>query len=126
MRVFVTKAFRRFQRKERIDDAALCEAVARAERGIIDADLGRGLIKQRVARKGYGRSGGFRTIIAYRMAERSVFMFGFAKSRQTNLNAADERDLADYGRMLLGLGDDGIETIVAGDELKEIECDGKN
>ncbi len=122
MRVFVTKAFRRFQRKEGIDALALCEAVARAERGIIDADLGAGLIKQRVARKGRGRSGGFRTIIAYRTAERSVFIYGFAKSRQANLNAADQRDLADYGGMLLRLDDDGIETIVAGDELKEIAC----
>ena len=80
------------------------------------------LIKQRVARKGRGRSGGFRTIIAYRTAERSVFIYGFAKSRQANLNAADQRDLADYGGMLLRLDDDGIETIVAGDELKEIAC----
>lgn len=52
MRVFVTKAFRRFQRKERIDDETLCEAISRAELGLIDADLGSGLIKQRVARVG--------------------------------------------------------------------------
>lgn len=51
-----------------------------------------------------------------------MFMYGFAKSRQANLNAADQRDLADYGGMLLRLDDDGIETIVTGDELKEIEC----
>jgi hypothetical protein len=122
VRVFVTKAFRRFQRKEQIDDAALCEAIARAELGIIDAELGRGLIKQRVARKGQGRSGGYRTIIAYRTAERSVFLFGFAKSRQSNLGVADERDLADYGAMLLSLDEDGIEIMLAGDELKEIGC----
>jgi hypothetical protein len=47
VRVFVTKSFRRFQRKERIADAALSEAVRRAERGLVDADLGHGLIKQR-------------------------------------------------------------------------------
>lgn len=120
--MFVTKVFRRFQRRDGIDEWALCEAVARAERGIIAADLGAGLIKQRVARKGRGRSGGFRTIIAYRTAVRSVFMSGSAKSRQANLNATDQRDLTDYGDMLLSLDDDGIETIVAGDELMEIEC----
>ena len=121
----MAKAFRRFQRKERIDDDALCEAIARAEHGLIDADLGAGLIKQRVARKGQGRSGGFRTIIAYRAAERSVFVYGFAKSARVNVSKADERDLADYGAMLLSLDDDGIETIMAGDELKEIDCDGE-
>ncbi|MFZ4806841.1 MAG: type II toxin-antitoxin system RelE/ParE family toxin [Hyphomicrobiaceae bacterium] len=122
MRVFATKAFRRFQRKEQIENSSLCEAILRAERGLVDADLGRGLIKQRVARKGQGRRGGFRTIVAYRAAERSVFMFGFANSRQANLSAADERDLADFGALLLGLGDAAIETMLMGDELKEVAC----
>jgi hypothetical protein len=122
VRVFATKAFQRFQRKEQIDDSSLCEAILRAERGLVDADLGRGLIKQRVAREGQGRRGGFRTIVAYRAAERSVFMFGFAKSRQANLSAADERDLADFGALLLGLGDAAIETMLMGDELKEVAC----
>jgi len=56
----------RFVRRERINDADLKEAIERAERGIIDADLGHGVIKQRVARTGQGRSGGFRMIVAYR------------------------------------------------------------
>lgn len=58
--------FERFARKQRIMDVALIEAVRRAERGQIDADLGGGVIKQRVARAGQGKSGGFRTIIPYR------------------------------------------------------------
>ena len=64
MRVFKTRAFARYARREQIDDAALVGAVRRAERGQIDADLGGGVIKQRVARPGAGRSGGFRTVIA--------------------------------------------------------------
>ena len=123
VRVYKTKAFRRFQRKERIEDTALGEAVRRAERGLIDADLGAGLIKQRVARKGQGRRSGFRTIIAYRTEVRSVFMYGFAKSGQANLSTADERDLADFGRMLLSLKANGIETLIIDNELEEIEFD---
>ena len=119
MRIFVTKAFVRFQRKERIDDAELIDAIMRAERGLIDADLGAGLIKQRVARTGQGRSGGLRTIIVYRKGQRSVFLFGFAKSRQANVDKADLRDLADYGAMLMRLNADAIATLLAGDELKE-------
>jgi len=65
-RVFKTRWFTRFAAKERITDDRLAEAVARAERGLIDADLGGGLIKQRVARAGKGKSGGYRTLIAYR------------------------------------------------------------
>ena len=103
MRVFRTKSFRRFQRKEGIADAALCEAVRRAERGLVDADLGHGLIKQRVARPGEGRRGGFRTVVAYRAGDRAVFLFGFAKSDQANLSQDDERDLKDYGALLLAV-----------------------
>ncbi len=58
MRVFKTKEFARFARKARIDDAALRDAIDRAERGLVDADLGGAVIKQRVPRKGRGRSGG--------------------------------------------------------------------
>lgn len=122
-RVFRTKIFSRFQRRERIADSALCDAVERAERGLVDADLGHGLIKQRVARPGQGRSGGYRTIIAYRSGDRAVFMFGFAKSQRANIADDDLRDLADFGMLLLAMDGEGIETMLAGDELKEVFCD---
>jgi len=125
LRVFATKSFRRFQRKEGISDGSLSEAIKRAERGLIDADLGRGLIKQRVARPGEGRRGGLRTVIAYRIGERAVFIFGFAKSDQANLSKADESDLKDYGALLLALDARGIDTMIAGRELTEVTCDEK-
>ncbi len=54
MRVFKTRWLGRFAKRQRITDASLLEAIERAERGIIDADLGGGLIKQRVGRPGQG------------------------------------------------------------------------
>ena len=92
MRIFATKIFARFARKERLDDKRLCEAILRAVRGSIDADLGANLIKQRVARPGGGRSGGYRTVIAYRASQRSVFLYGFAKNERDNI---DDRELDD-------------------------------
>lgn len=64
MRIFKTKWLVRFVRRERITDDNLREAIDGAERGIIDADLGGGLIKQRVARGGQGRSGIYRMMVA--------------------------------------------------------------
>jgi hypothetical protein len=98
VRVFKTKWFARFARKERISDQRLSEAVRRAEQGLIDADLGGGVIKQRIARPGAGRSGGYRALIAYRREARAVFLYGFAKSERDNveddeLNTA--RDIAE-------------------------------
>ena len=80
MRTFVTKAFRRFARAERISHERLLNAVDRANRGLVDAELGGGLVKQRVARPGQGRSGGYRTVIVLRRLEWAVFLYGFAKS----------------------------------------------
>jgi hypothetical protein len=59
---------------------ALVAAIDQANCGLIDADLGGGLIKQRVAREGGGKSGGYRTLVFFRHEERAIFAFGFAKS----------------------------------------------
>ena len=123
MQVFKTKVFGRFQRKERMSDASLTEAVDRAEQGLVDADLGHGLIKQRIARTGAGKSGGHRTIIAYRRGDRAVFLYGFAKSARDNIGADDLRELADYGELLLGLSEADEEGMVAEERLFEVKDD---
>jgi len=119
------EGFARFQRKHGVDDAALREAIARAERGLIDANLGHGLIKQRVARRSDGKRGGFRTIIAYRARDRSVFLYGFAKDQQANISREDERDPKDYGGMILALDARGLEIMMREDELTEVNDHGK-
>jgi hypothetical protein len=85
MRIFKTKWLARFARREGIDDQSLRAAIERAEQGLIDADLGGGLIKQRVARPGRGRSGGYRMIVGYRVKDRAVFLLGFAKNERENI-----------------------------------------
>lgn len=122
MRVFVVRSFRRWQRKERIGDDALCDAVARAENGIIDADLGGGLIKQRVARPGQGRSGGFRTLIGYSEKQRAVFLFGFAKNVRGNIDAAELDTWKAIGRDLLAAQTAGIDDMIAKGALTELDC----
>lgn len=85
MQIFKTKWFARFARREGIGDGALREAIAQAEQGLIDAKLGGDLIKQRVARSGEGKSGGYRTLIAFRVKNRAVFLYGFAKNERENV-----------------------------------------
>jgi hypothetical protein len=87
VRIFKTKLFARFARRERIPDSSLAEAIWRAGQGLVDANLGGGLIKQRVAREGQGRSGGHRTLIAYRSGDFAIFLFGFAKRDRDNIDA---------------------------------------
>jgi hypothetical protein len=124
-RIFKNGWFQRFARKEKLSDAALVEAVSRAEAGLIDADLGGGLIKQRVARPGGGRSGGYRTLIIFRGGDRAVFVFGFAKTTQANVSKADLAILKKAASETLGWSEDALDRLVAAGTLVEIE-DGKD
>ena len=120
MRSFKTKAFARRARQEGISDKQLHEAVERAARGLIDAELGGGLIKQRVARPGQGRSGGFRTIIAWRAKDRSIFVYAFAKNMRDNISDAELADLKDLAVLYLGYSSKEIDRAVAAGELFEV------
>ena len=123
MRVFVVKAFGRFQRREKISDPMLCTALANAGKGIIDAELGGEVIKQRVARKGQGKSGGYRTLIAFRRGKRAVFLYGFAKSQRANIRPDQLAELKLYAHRWLGLDNEKIARAIADDELREVFCD---
>jgi hypothetical protein len=123
LRVYKMKTFRRFQRKEGIEDEALREAIRPASRGLVGADLGGGLIKQRVARRGQGRSGGFRTLIAYRTGTRAVFLHGFAKSQRDNIADDELEALRQIGGNLLRAKQEELERMVADNRLTELTYD---
>jgi hypothetical protein len=121
MRIFQVKNMARFARKQRITDANLREAIDRAEQGQIDADLGGGLFKQRVARSGQGRSGGFRTILAYRASGRAVFLYGFAKNERGNIEDDELKALRAIGKNWLSATIEAIEQALKTGDLLEIE-----
>jgi hypothetical protein len=116
-------AFGRFARSQRISDASLCDAIRRAERGLIDADLGGGVIKQRVARVGQGRSGGFRTLIAYRAKTRSVFLFGFAKNERDNVDDDELTTLREIAKGWFAADVKGLAKAIAEGLIQEVTYD---
>jgi len=120
-RVFKTKWFQRFARKEEIADAALLEAIARAEKGRIDADLGGGVIRQRVARPGQGKSGGYRTIILFRQGERAVFMYGFAKSERDNIEDDEVKEFKEAAKHVLALTEKQLAALVRKGDFVEVK-----
>ena len=122
-RVFKTKWLARFARRERITDASLREAIERAECGLIDADLGGGLIKQRVAREGQGRSGGYRMLVAYRMQGRAVFLYGFAKSEQDNIEPDEMLSLREIAAAWLDADTERATAAIEAKERQEVEHD---
>jgi hypothetical protein len=120
MRVFKTRSVARYCRSEGITDEQLANAIARAERGIVDAALGGGLIKQRVARKGQGKSGGWRTLIAYRKGDRAVFLFGFAKNDLDNIGPDKLAAFKLAADAILKASDKAIELELARRQLEEV------
>jgi hypothetical protein len=122
-RIFKLKGFARFQRKERISDASLRKAIGSVEAGLVDADLGGGLVKQRLARTGQGKSGGYRTVIAVRRGDRAVFLYGFAKNERSNIDADELDEFRRLTRGYLALTAPQIAALIAEDELMELPDD---
>lgn len=124
MSVYKTKSFVRFARKVGLTDAQLAVAAALVIEGRYDADLGGGVFKQRVARAGGGKSGGFRTLIAFRVGASCFFVYGFAKNDMANVTKKALEALQDYATLLLSYGEHERAQSVARGELVELEVDG--
>ncbi len=124
MSVYVTKEFSRFARKVRLANAKLLQAAQDVAAGHYDADLGGGVFKQRVAREGGGKSGGFRTIILFRVGSHSFFAHGFAKSDKANVSVKELKALKRLADLLLGYSEEHLVVAQAAGELSEVESDG--
>ncbi len=123
MRIFRSRWFQRFSRKEGIADAALREAVARAEKGQIDADLGGEVIKQRIARPGHGRSKGYRAIILFRRGAKAFFVYGFAKSRRANIDDEEEEQFREAAKHVLALTDQQLAELLKRGDFMEVKSE---
>jgi hypothetical protein len=97
----------------------LRSAIDPAERGSVDADLGGGVIKQRSARAGQGRSGGYRFLIAYRAGERAVFLYGFAKNERENIDDDELATLREIAAAWLETNAKSLEHAIAEGILQE-------
>ena len=120
MTAFMTKAFARFARKAALAGESLRTAAAEVAAGDYDADLGGGVFKQRVARPGGGKSGGFRTIILFKTGGHSFFAHGFAKNEKANVSVKELKALKQLAAVYLGLSNEEIEAAEAAGELIEV------
>lgn len=121
MRIFKSRWFQRFARKEGIADAALREAVARAEKGQIDANLGGEVIKQRISRPGRGKSKGYRTIILFRRGAKAFFEYGFSKSRRANIHDDEEAHFKEAAKHILALTEKQLAELLKRGDFVEVK-----
>lgn len=121
-RVFRTRYFSRWMRKTLLTDMALCAAVVEMAAGLVDADLGGGVLKKRVVLPGRGKSGSARTLVATRKGQRWFFVFGFEKNERANITSTELEAVRRIGADLVGLTDDQLAAHLAGEAITEI-CD---
>ena len=122
MRIFKSKWFQRFARKEGIEDAALREAVHRAEKGQVDADLGGDVIKQRIARPGQGKSKGYGTIILFRRGAKAFFIYGFPKSQRANIDEDEEKQFKEAAKHVLSLTEEQLSELLKRGDFVEVKA----
>jgi len=127
MRIFKNKMFSKWAAKEGLDDDGLRAAVDEMARGLIDADLGGHVVKKRVAVGGRGKSGGVRTLLAYRVTDKAFFVYGFAKNARAKVSVEELAALKHLAKELLSYSDKALaEAIKDGAliELEEVENNG--
>ena len=121
-RVFKTRHFSRWMRKTELTDRALCAAVVEMTQGLIDADLGGGVVKKRIGLAGRGKRGGARPLIATNKANRWFFVYGFEKNDRDNIADDELEALQDIARVLLARTGRQLDEAVGDGSLQEI-CD---
>lgn len=126
MPVYKTKWFDRWARKEGLTASSLCAAVHEMMLGLVDADLGGGLVKKRMGRPGQGKRGGYRTLVATNMGNRWVFVFGFPKNERGNIDRDETEALKRLAEHLLSLTTQALATAQNAGELIEVKCDAKD
>jgi hypothetical protein len=125
VRIFKSRWFQRFAKREGITDSALEDAANRAGRGLIDADLGGEVIRQRIARPGHGKSKGYRAIVFFRRGARAFFMYGFPKSQRANIDDHELKQFKAAAKHVLALSERQLAELIERGDFVEIKQDGQ-
>jgi hypothetical protein len=121
MHKLTTRFVRKWMRREHVTGAMLLQAIRNLEEGLSTTNLGSSLFKVRVARKGQGKSGGYRTLIVYRQGDRAIVIYGFKKSDVDNIADDELTFFRELAATLLALAAEQIEIAIENEELYKIE-----
>jgi hypothetical protein len=120
LRVFKTKRFAKWAKKEKLGDDALCGAVKEISQGLVEAKLGELVYKKRVASRGRGKRGSSRTLVAFQYKTRAFFMFGFEKNKLSNIAAVELSQLNIMADRFVNFNDAELRYALDESELIEV------
>jgi len=92
-------------------------------RGLIDADLGSGLFKKRIARSGAGKRVGYRVLVANRKGDSWFFIEGYAKNEVADIQLTSIRLIQRQGLMLMAMSARELDEATGRGKLKEVDGD---
>ena len=118
--IYKTRQLNRWARKVDLCDQTLCRAVMEIRQGLIDADLGGGIVKKRIALPGHGKRGSTRTLLATNRNDRWFFVHGFEKNERENISANELEALKLLAGDLLTLSELQISEAVGKGSLLEV------
>ncbi len=121
MQIFKTRTFARWARREGLKDAVLRAAVDEMQAGLVEANLGGGLVKKRVARAGSGKRGGHRALLATNLRDWWVFLYGFSKNERDNVDDDELRALKRIAQAYLGMEEELLDQFLDAGELIEVD-----
>ncbi len=126
MTIYLSKVFTRLARRDGLTDIHICQAINEMNEGLIDADLGAGLFKKRIAMPGQGKRGGWRSFLAFQVGNKAFFLYLFPKSRRESIDAAELKALKRLSRYYLTLKPAEIKTATQCGELREVTYNEKS
>jgi hypothetical protein len=113
-------------RKTDLSNEDICAGVSEMITGLINAELGGGVVKKRIALPGRGKSGGARLLVATNKCSRWFFIFGFEKNERANIDRKELEALQEIATNLLGLDSKQLDAHVSNGSLQEICHDYQN
>ena len=120
MKVFKTKLFSRRAKDMRLDDKALLNAAKEMSQGSYEANLGGNIYKKRIALGNRGKSSGARTIVAFKIKDKCIFLYGFPKNERGNINQKEEEALKVLAELFLSYNSNQINCAIKKGDLIEV------
>jgi hypothetical protein len=120
LNIYLSKVFTRLARREGLSDVHICQAVAEMNKGLIDGNLGAGLVKKRIAIPGQGKSGGWRSLLGFQAGKKAFFLYLFSKNRLDNIEDDEMKALKRLTKYYLALKPTEIKAALQCGELKEV------
>jgi len=120
MKIFKNKVFARWAKAQGVPDEALIKAIQEIKRGSYEAQLGGGVYKKRIPLEGRGKRGGARTIVAFKLQNKAIFIHGYAKNERENITLKEQEALRLLAKIYFNYTDEQINETIKAKELIEV------